>query len=64
VDPDPDADPAPDADPVLDADSALFIRELQDTNKKNIFFLFSFFFLKVHLHHPSKIISHKKVTKQ
>jgi hypothetical protein len=43
VDPDPDADPALDADPVLDADSALFISELQDTNKKIFFFSLKFF---------------------
>jgi hypothetical protein len=33
------------------------------THKKQLFFLLSFyafFFLKVHLYHPSKIVSHKK----
>ncbi len=56
--PDPDADP----DPVI------FVSDLQDVNRK--LFIFSKFFLltvllmKVHLHHFSKIKSHKEVTKQ
>ena len=52
VDPDPDPDPA------------IFVIDLQDTSKKLIFnAIFSaYYFLKVHLHHFSKIKS-KKVTK-
>ncbi len=59
MDPDPDADP----DPVI------YVRDLQNVNKK---FFFAYFcllnlfitFLKVHLNHFSKIKSHKEVTKQ
>jgi hypothetical protein len=44
---------------------AIFVIDLQDA-KKNSFFCFSaFYFLKrVHLHHFSKIKSHKAATKQ
>jgi hypothetical protein len=48
-------------DPDLDPDPAIFVINLQDANKK----LFSaYYFLKVHLHHFSKIKSQKEVTKQ
>jgi hypothetical protein len=59
---DPDPDPAP--------DPAIFVTDLQKTNKKQflykIFLLITVLFdsLKVHLHHFSKIKSHKEVTKQ
>jgi hypothetical protein len=55
MDPDPDADP----------DHAIFIIDLQGANKKLIKKSFSaYYFLKVHLHHFSKIKSQKEVTKQ
>jgi hypothetical protein len=41
---------------------AFFVSDLQDVNKKKSFF--AYYFLKVHLHHFSKINSHKEVTKQ
>jgi hypothetical protein len=50
--------------------SCLIVSDLQDVNKKIIFFSLSFFafyflyFLKVHLQNCSKIKSHKEVTKQ
>jgi hypothetical protein len=45
----------PDPDPVF------FVIDLQDANKK----LFSaYYFLKVHLHHFSKVKSHKEVIRQ
>jgi hypothetical protein len=49
-----------------DSDPAIFDIDLQDANKKLILFLsFSaYYFLKVHLHHFSKIKSPKEVTKQ
>jgi hypothetical protein len=57
------------ADPCLgpmdpDPDPAIFVLDLQDANKKIIFFFSKFFpayhyFLKVHLHHFLKIKSHK-----
>ncbi len=49
-----------------DQDPATFVIDLQDANKTLILFL-SFsasYFLKVHLHHFSKIKSRKEVTKQ
>ncbi len=57
------------ADPclwVIDPDPAIFIKDLQDANKKLIFSQIfpAYFFLKVHLHHFSKIKtkrSHKTV---
>jgi hypothetical protein len=54
----------PDSDP--DADPAIFVTDLQEANKKQIFSkIFShYYFLKVHLHHFSKIKSQKEVTKQ
>jgi hypothetical protein len=51
-----------DADP----DPAFFVSDLREASQKN-FFLLSFhayFFLKMHLHHSSKLKSHKEVTKQ
>jgi hypothetical protein len=56
MDPDPDSDPEP----------AILIIGLQDANKNNLNknFLLITYFLKVHLHHFSKIKSPKEVTKQ
>jgi hypothetical protein len=56
MDPDPDAGPDP----------SIFIFDLQDANKKQIFFknVPAYYFLKVLLHHFSKIKSQKEVTKQ
>jgi hypothetical protein len=55
-----------DPDPDLDADPAIFVIDLQDANKnlikKKVFLVY--YFLKIHLHHFSKIKSHKEVTKQ
>jgi len=52
----------------MDPDPAFlsfFVTHLQDANKKLIKKSFSgYYFLKVHLHHYSKIKSHKEVTKQ
>jgi hypothetical protein len=51
----------------MDPDPAIFVIDLQDANKKLIYFLKSFsayYFLKLHLHHFSKIKSQKEVTKQ
>jgi hypothetical protein len=57
MDPDPDADPDP----------AIFVSDLQDSNKKLFIFLsfFAFYFLKVHFTFTSfsKKKSHKEVTK-
>jgi hypothetical protein len=50
-----------DADPDADPDPAIFVSDLQDVNKK---LFFAYYLLKVHLHHFSKIKSHKEVTKQ
>ncbi len=47
MDPDPDRDPGP----------AIFVIDLQDANKNQIFFHKFFYFLKVHLHNFSKIKS-------
>jgi hypothetical protein len=49
-----------------DPDPAIFVIDLQDANKKRIFFkrFAAYYFLKVHLHHFSKIKSPKEVTKQ
>jgi hypothetical protein len=53
-----------DPDPHLDPDPAIFIIDLQDTNKKLIKkkSFPAYYFLKVHLHNFSKIKSQKKVT--
>ena len=44
------------------SDPAIFVIDLQQANKKNCFS--AYYFLKVHLHHFSKIKSQKDVTKQ
>ncbi len=51
-----------DPDPDLDPDPAIFVIDLQDASKKLIFnTIFSaYYFLKVHLHHFSKIKSKKE----
>ena len=53
-------DPNPDSD--LDQDHAIFVIDLQDANKKLIYnIIFSaYYFLKVYLHHFSKIKSQKE----
>ncbi len=56
MDPDPDAD----ADP----DPAIVVIDLQDANKNLIKKNSAYYFLKVYLHHFSKIKSQKEVTKQ
>ncbi len=49
-------------DPDLATDhDALFVSDLQDAPKK---VFFTFYFLKIHLHHSSQKKSHKKITKQ
>jgi hypothetical protein len=50
MDPDPDADPNP----------AMFFIDLRDANKQTT----AYYFLKVYLHHFSKIKSQEEVTKQ
>jgi hypothetical protein len=47
----------------MDPDPAVFVIDLQDANKKTTFFqsFSACFFLKVHLHHFSKIKSHKEI---
>jgi hypothetical protein len=53
-------------DPDQDLDPALFVIDLQDANKK-LMYKKSFsadYFLKVHLHHFTKIKSPKEVTKR
>jgi hypothetical protein len=44
-----------------DSDPAIFVNGLQDANKTKLFFIWFYaqFFVKVHLHHSSKIKSHK-----
>jgi hypothetical protein len=55
---DADADSDPDPDP--GSDHAFFVNDLQDVKKKLFFKKFSaYYFLKVHLHHFSKIKSQK-----
>jgi hypothetical protein len=54
-------------DPDPDTAPAIFVIELQDANKNYRNFVKSFsayYFLTVHLHHFSKIRSHKDVTRQ
>jgi len=46
----------------MDPDPAFFIIDLQDANKKLNCFS-TYYFLKVHLHHFSKIKGQKGVTK-
>jgi hypothetical protein len=50
-------------DPNADPDPAIFVTDLQDANKRLILKK-DFYFLKVLLHHFSKIKSPKEVTKQ
>jgi hypothetical protein len=58
---DPDSYSDPDAEP----DPSIFIIDLQDANKKLIKKSFStYYFLRVLLHHFSKVKSQKEVTKQ
>jgi hypothetical protein len=48
----------------MDPDPAIFIIDLQDANTKNKFCVkkvSAYYFLKVHLHHVSKIKSQKKL---
>jgi hypothetical protein len=49
-----------------DSDHAIFVIDIQDATKIKLYFLkkSAYFFLKVHLHHFSKIKSQKEVTKQ
>jgi hypothetical protein len=52
-------------DPDSDPDPAIFVIDLQEANKKLLLKKCSAYnFLKVHLHHFSKIKSQKEVTKQ
>jgi hypothetical protein len=50
----------------MDPDTAVFVIALQDANKELLFIqdILLITFLKLHLHHFSKIKSHKEVTKQ
>ncbi len=45
----------------MDPDPAIFVIDLQDTNKN--YFFSAFYFLKVHLHQFSKLKSRKEVQK-
>ncbi len=50
---------------ILDPAPAIFVIDLQDANKKPFKKKVSaYYFLKVHLHHFSKVNSPKEVTKQ
>jgi hypothetical protein len=52
-------------DPGADPDPAIFVIDSQDANKKIIKIrFFAYYFLKVHLHHFSKIKCQKEVMKQ
>jgi hypothetical protein len=54
-----------DPDPNSDPDLAIFVIGLQDADKKLFKKSFSaYYFVKVHLHHFSKIKSQKEVPKQ
>ncbi len=57
MDPDPDSD--------ADADPDIFVIDLQDDNKKQIFVkkFSAYYFFKVHLHHFSKIKKSKRCHK-
>ncbi len=58
VDPDPRIHAS---DRILDPDPAIFVIDLQDASKKQICYtIFSAYFLKVHLHHFSKMKSQKE----
>jgi hypothetical protein len=50
----------------MDPDLAIFVIDFQESNKKRIEkkSFSAYYFLKVHLHHFSKIKSQKEVTKQ
>jgi hypothetical protein len=50
----------------MDPDPAIFVIDLQDASKKQIYnkIFFAYYFLKVHLHHFSKIKSQKKSQKR
>jgi hypothetical protein len=65
VDPDPDPDPDP-CLLLMDPDPAILVIDLQEANKKIILRknFSAYYFLKVHLHHLSKVKSQKEVTKQ
>jgi hypothetical protein len=68
VDPNPDPDPRIHASDywirILDPDPAIFVIDLQDANRKPILkeSFSAYYFLKVRLHHFSKIKSPKEVT--
>jgi hypothetical protein len=48
-----------------DLDPAIFVSDLQDSHYKLTFSkFFAYYFLKLHLHHSSKLRSHEGVTKQ
>jgi hypothetical protein len=54
-----------DADSDQDLDPAIFVIDFQDANKKLVLKSFSaYYFLKIHLHHFSKMKSQNEVTKQ
>ncbi len=65
---DPDPDPRIHASDwwirirILDPDPAIFVIDLQDASKKTIFLhnFSAYYFLKLHLHHFSKIKSQKE----
>jgi hypothetical protein len=52
--------------PLTNPDPAIFVIDLQDANKHQIKkqSFSAYYYLKVHLHHFSKIKSQKEVTKQ
>jgi hypothetical protein len=45
----------------MDPDPVFFLSDLQDAN--NILSFFTYYFLKIHLHHASEIKSHKELKK-
>jgi hypothetical protein len=53
-------------DPDADLDPAIYVNNLPSRRQQNFFALsiFAYYFLKVHLHHFSKIKIHTEVTKQ
>jgi hypothetical protein len=54
----------PDSDPDADPHPSIFVSDLQVANKKFDKSFPAYYFLKVHLHHFSKIKSQKEVTKK
>ncbi len=48
----------------MDPDPTIFVIDLQDANKTILKKVSDYYFLKVHLHHFSKIKRQKEVTKQ